>query len=45
MVAAARQSGIDTEEALSKVSDKFIADFDEYEKADEDKKSSVKLYY
>ena len=45
VVAAARQSGIDTEEALTKVSDKFIADFDEYEKADEDKKSSVKLYY
>ena len=45
VVAAARQSGIDTEEALTKVSDKFIADFDEYEKADEDKKSSAKLYY
>ena len=45
VVAAARQSGIDTEEALTKVSDKFIADFDEYEKADEDKKSSTKLYY
>ena len=45
VVAAARQSGIDTEEALTKISDKFIADFDEYEKADEDKKSSVKLYY
>lgn len=45
VVAAARQNGIDTEEALTKVSDKFIADFDEYEKADEDKKSSVKLYY
>ena len=45
VVAAARQSGIDTEEALTKVSDKFIKDFDEYEKADEDKKSSAKLYY
>ena len=45
VVAAARQSGIDTEEALTKISDKFIEDFEEYEKADEDKKSSVKLYY
>lgn len=41
VTAAARQFDIDPEEALTKVSDDFLASFGEYEKSTEDKKSVV----
>lgn len=43
-VALARQNKIDPEEALTKIADKFLEDFGEYEKAPEDVKKSAKLY-
>ena len=44
-VAAARLAGIDPEEALTKVSDKFLNTFAEYEKSTDEEKKSFVLYY
>lgn len=44
VVAAARKNGIDPEEALTKISDKFLSGFSEYEKMSDEGKSSVVLY-
>lgn len=43
-VTAARQSDIDPEEALTKVSDKFLNAFGEYEKSTDEEKKSCVLY-
>ncbi len=43
-VAAARLHGIDPEEALTKVSDKFLNTFAEYEKGTDEEKTSFVLY-
>lgn len=43
-VALARKNKLDPEEALTKVTDKFLKSFAEYENASDEKKASVKLY-
>lgn len=44
VVAAARQNGIDPEDALTKISDGFLSDFGKYEKSTQEEKSSAVLY-
>ncbi|MBR3868673.1 MAG: nucleoside triphosphate pyrophosphohydrolase [Clostridia bacterium] len=44
VVAAARQNGIDPEDALTKISDEFLSDFGKYEKSTDEEKSSAVLY-
>lgn len=44
VVTAARKNDIDPEEALTKISDKFLADFGRYESSSEEEKASFELY-
>ncbi|MBO5935233.1 MAG: nucleoside triphosphate pyrophosphohydrolase [Clostridia bacterium] len=44
VVAAARKNGIDPEDALTKISDGFLADFGDYEKGTDEEKASAVFY-
>ncbi len=44
VVATARKNGIDPEDALSQVSDRFLSDFGKYENGTDEEKSSAVLY-